>query len=86
MGRGRAIDRAARPACSRSPQGMTRRPRSQARRRAVAVTLVVLAVALIVTEPFDKGVVLLSITSSHGVDAGDLPAVCLLATAAWLAS
>jgi hypothetical protein len=52
----------------------------------VAVTLVVLAVALIVTEPFDKGVVLLSITSSHGVDAGDLPAVCLLATAAWLAS
>jgi hypothetical protein len=38
----------------------------------------------IVIEPFPKGFVLVSITPTHGVDAGDLPAILLLAAAAWL--
>jgi hypothetical protein len=33
---------------------------------------------LAVLEPLPKGRVLLSLTSSHGVDAGDLPALALL--------
>jgi len=45
------------------------------RRRLVALVLVAVAAGLVVVEPFPKGTVLLSLTSSHGVDAGDLPAV-----------
>jgi hypothetical protein len=38
-----------------------------------------------VAEPFPKGLVLLSITRKHGIDAGDLPAIILLLVAALLA-
>jgi hypothetical protein len=55
------------------------------RRRLLALALVALAVALIVIEPFPKGVVLVSLTRTHGVDAGDLPAIALALAAGWLA-
>ena len=35
--------------------------------------LAVLAVVFVVAGPFPKGAVLVSLTESHGVDAGDLP-------------
>jgi hypothetical protein len=56
-----------------------------ARRRAPAIVLVVVAVVVLIAEPFAKGPVLLSITQTHGIHAGDLPAIVLLLTAAWLA-
>ena len=37
-----------------------------------------------VLEPLPHGAVLLTLTSDHGVDAGDLPAVALLLLAAWV--
>jgi hypothetical protein len=55
------------------------------RRRLVALVLVAVAAGLVVVEPFPKGTVLLSLTSSHGVDAGDLPACALLLVAVGLA-
>jgi hypothetical protein len=55
------------------------------RRRLVALVLVAVAAGLVVVEPFPKGTVLLSLTSSHGVDAGDLPACVLLLVAVGLA-
>jgi hypothetical protein len=55
------------------------------RRRLVALVLAVLAVMLVVAEPFPKGEVLVSLTESHGVDAGDLPVLGLLVVAGWLA-
>jgi hypothetical protein len=55
------------------------------RRRLVALVLAVLAVVLVVAEPFPKGEVLVSLTESHGVDAGDLPVLGLLLVAGWLA-
>jgi hypothetical protein len=57
----------------------------RARRRVVAVLLVVVALVVLVAEPFAKGPVLLSVTRTHGIHAGDLPAIVLLLTAAWLA-
>jgi hypothetical protein len=42
-------------------------------------------VGLVVVEPFPKGKVLFSFTSTHGVDAGDLPAFALLLIAVGLA-
>jgi hypothetical protein len=38
-----------------------------------------------VVEPFPKGDVLLKLTTHHGVDIGDLPALALLLVAACLA-
>ena len=35
--------------------------------------LAAVAAVLVVVEPFPKGKVLLSLTSTHGVDAGDIP-------------
>jgi hypothetical protein len=55
------------------------------RRRLLALVLAVLAVLLVVAEPFPKGEVLVSLTESHGVDAGDLPVLGLLLVAGWLA-
>jgi hypothetical protein len=55
------------------------------RRRLVALVLAVLAAVLVVAEPFPKGEVLVSLTGSHGVDAGDLPSLGLLLLAGWLA-
>jgi len=54
------------------------------RRRLLALVLAAVAVGLVVVEPFPKGRVLFSLTSTHGVDAGDLPAFALLLVAAGL--
>jgi hypothetical protein len=64
-----------------------RRASRDARRqpRLVALALAVLAVLLVVVEPFPKGAVLVSLTEAHGIDAGDLPAIALLVVAGWLA-
>jgi hypothetical protein len=51
----------------------------------LAVLLAIAAIALIVAEPFPKGGVLLSLTGTHGIDVGDLPALVLLLLAAWVA-
>jgi len=53
-------------------------------RRLQALVFAAVAVGLVVVEPFPKGKVLLSLTESHGVDVGDLPAVALLLVAAYL--
>jgi hypothetical protein len=55
------------------------------RRRLLALVLAVLAVVLVVVEPFPKGAVLVSLTEAHGVDAGDLPSLGLLLVAGWFA-
>jgi hypothetical protein len=47
--------------------------------------LAAVAIGLVIVEPFPKGEVLVSLTATHGVDVGDLPAVALLLVAAWLA-
>ena len=54
-------------------------------RTVLAVVLVIDAIGLIIIEPFPKGTVLVSVTATHGIDAGDLPAVVLLLIAAWMA-
>jgi hypothetical protein len=54
------------------------------RRRLLALALAVGAVGLVVVEPFSKGKVLLSLTDTHGVDAGDIPALGMLLIAAYL--
>ena len=46
--------------------------------------LAVVAVLAIIVEPFPKGLVVLSITRAHGIDAGDFPAILLLLLAVWL--
>ena len=63
-----------------------RRPpvRSRPARVALAVVLVVAAASIVVLEPLPHGSVLLTLTSDHGVDSGDLPAVALLLLAAWI--
>jgi hypothetical protein len=58
--------------------------KQRARRRVLAVALAAVAVAWIVIEPLPKGAVLLELTSAHGVDVGDLPAILLLLAAARL--
>jgi hypothetical protein len=47
--------------------------------------VVTVAACMLAAEPFPKGAVLVSLTDSHGVDAGDLPALGLLLLAGWLA-
>jgi hypothetical protein len=47
--------------------------------------LAVVAIVLVVVEPFPKGVVLVSLSDTHGIDLGDLPALALLLLAACLA-
>jgi hypothetical protein len=64
---------------------MWSRMQTRGRRRILALVLAALAVGLVVVEPFPKGKVLLSLTSTHGVDAGDLPAFVLLLVAVGLA-
>jgi hypothetical protein len=54
-------------------------------RRLLALMLAAVAVGLVLADPFPKGNVLLSLTSTNGVDAGDLPAVALLLVAVGLA-
>jgi hypothetical protein len=55
------------------------------RRRLLALVVAAVAVGLVVVEPFPKGTVLLSLTSTHGVDTGDIPALALLLVAVSLA-
>jgi hypothetical protein len=64
---------------------MRRAPEDARRRRLLALALAVLAVVLVVAEPFPKGEVLVSLTEAHGVDMGDLPSLGLLVVAGWLA-
>lgn len=58
---------------------------ARSRRRILALALVTVAACMLAAEPFPKGAVLFSLTESHGVDAGDLPALVLLLLAGWLA-
>ena len=58
---------------------------TRGRLRVLALVLAALAVGLVVVEPFPKGKVLLSLTSTHGVDTGDIPAVALLLVAVGVA-
>ena len=53
--------------------------------RGLALVLAAVAVGLVVVEPLPKGKVLLPLTSTHGVDAGDLPALAMLLVAVVLA-
>jgi len=53
-------------------------------RRTLVVVLTAAAIVIVVAEPFGKGVVLLSLTETHGIDSGDLPALAMLAIAGWL--
>jgi hypothetical protein len=53
-------------------------------RIALAAVLVVVATAIVVLEPLPHGSVLLTLTTDHGVDTGDLPGVALLLVASWL--
>jgi hypothetical protein len=46
---------------------------------------VTVAACTLAAEPFPNGAVLFSLTASHGVDAGDLPALVLLLLGGWLA-
>jgi hypothetical protein len=64
---------------------MSSRTPTRRRRRLLALVLAAVAVALVIVEPFPKGSVLFSLTPTHGVDAGDLPAVALLLIAVGLA-
>lgn len=61
------------------------RPIQTRRRRLQALVLAVVAIVLVVVEPFPKGLVLVTLTATHGIDLGDLPALGLLLVAACLA-
>ncbi len=63
-----------------TPEQPRRRRRLQA-----ALLLVALAILIVVAPWFPQGVVLIKLTTDHGVDAGDLPALALLLVAACLA-
>jgi hypothetical protein len=54
-------------------------------RRILALVLATVAACMLVLEPFPAGTVLLSVTETHGVDSGDLPALALLLLAGWFA-
>lgn len=54
-------------------------------RKVLAVVLAAVAVGAIIVEPFPRFFVLLAISKTHGIDAGDVPAIMLLGVAAWLA-
>jgi hypothetical protein len=53
-------------------------------RRIVAALLLLMAIIAVIVEPLPKGFVLIPITDEHGIDAGDLPAIGLILSAAWL--
>ena len=54
-------------------------------RKILAFVLVVLAIGLVVVEAIPNGVVLVTLTATHGVHAGDLPVLALLLAACLLA-
>ncbi|MGH2814221.1 MAG: hypothetical protein ACRDLC_03590 [Actinomycetota bacterium] len=47
--------------------------------------LVVVATAMVVLEPFPNGAVLVTLTRTHGIDVGDLPAIVLYLVAGGIA-
>jgi hypothetical protein len=55
------------------------------KRKILAFLLVLLAIGLVVVEAIPNGVVLATLTATHGVHVGDLPVLALLLAAAWLA-
>jgi hypothetical protein len=61
------------------------RPIQTRRRRLQALALAMVAIVLLVVEPFPKGIVLVRLTRTHGIDLGDLPALALLLVAVCLA-
>jgi hypothetical protein len=61
------------------------RPIQTRRRRLQALVLAVVAIVLVVVEPFPKGMVLVTLSHAHGIDLGDIPALALLLVAACLA-
>jgi hypothetical protein len=61
------------------------RPIQTRRRRLQALVLAVVAIVLVVVEPFPKGIVLVTLTPTHGIDLGDLPALGLLLAAGCVA-
>jgi hypothetical protein len=63
----------------------TRWAASRPARLALAGVLVVVATAMVILEPFPNGAVLVSLTRSHGVDVGDLPAIALYLVAGGIA-
>jgi hypothetical protein len=65
--------------------GVSRPTAVRRRRRLLALALAAVAIGLVVLEPFPKGEVLLSLTDTHGVDIGDIPALAMLLAAAYLA-
>ena len=64
---------------------MSRPTPSRRRRRLLALVLAAGAIWLVVVEPFPQGEVLLSLSRTHGVDSGDIPALVMLLIAACLA-
>jgi hypothetical protein len=64
---------------------MTTPQSTRSRRRILALALVTVAAGMLMAEPFPEGAVLVSLTKSHGVDAGDVPALVLLLVGGWLA-
>jgi hypothetical protein len=57
---------------------------SEAAPRLLALALAAVAIGLVILEPFPKGEVLVSLTDTHGVDSGDIPALAMLLVAAFL--
>ena len=47
----------------------------------MAAVLAVVATAMVILEPFPSGAVLVTLTRTHGIDVGDLPAVALFLVA-----
>ena len=72
-------------AAAATVDGMSRPTRTSRQRRLLALVLAAAAIGLLVVEPFPKGEVLLSLTTTHGVDSGDIPALAMLLVAAALA-
>jgi hypothetical protein len=64
---------------------LLRSTRTRRGRRILALVLAVVAIGLVVVEPFPKGDVLLPLTHTHGIDTGDIPALAMLIVAAALA-
>jgi len=63
----------------------TRWTASRPARCAVAAVLVVMATAMVILEPFPSGGVLVTLTRTHGIDVGDLPAIALYLVAGGIA-
>jgi hypothetical protein len=57
---------------------------ARGRRTLLALALAAVAIGLLVLEPFPKGEVLLSLTDTHGVDTGDIPALAMLLVVCYL--